>query len=84
LALEQAWPTMAQSVLVWPQVPLIEPAGMMQVKPAQQSPSAVQMSPSPWHETAPQMPSTHSLEQQSAEVVQLPPFGTHEPGSWQM
>ena len=41
-----------------------------------QSPSAVQTSPSPWQLTAPQLPSTHSSEQQSAGLVQASPFGT--------
>jgi hypothetical protein len=74
----QAWPVLAQvgPVLPW-HVPLVAPGGISQVSPEQQSAVTVHEPVSGWH-AARQIPSLQMVEQHSAPVAQVLPFGRHE------
>lgn len=56
------------------QVPLVEPAGMSQVSPEQQSVGTEHVAPLGWH-TVRQKPPSQTPEQQLEAVVQAFPFG---------
>lgn len=70
---EQAWLVPAQSTVEVRHVPLVEPAGMSQVRPAQQSAFTVQVPLSPTQGTAPQVPAVQAFEQHSVATVQARP-----------
>jgi hypothetical protein len=80
---EQAWLVAAQTLDDVPQVPLVAPGGMLQPRPAQQSPFTVQAPPEPtqkdWHTPPVQVP-----EQQSLAVVQVRPLALQVAGAWQV
>jgi hypothetical protein len=67
---EQVWPAPEQ-VAPALQVPLVEPEGMLQLRPVQQSPVVVQAVSCGWHAWGcAQTPPVHTLEQHSALLLQ--------------
>jgi hypothetical protein len=80
-ASEQACPVSAHSEVESTQVPLVAPAGMSQVNPAQQSAFTVQLPPSPTQAAAPQVPSVHAPEQHSSASEQERPSSL-QPEGW--
>lgn len=83
-----AAPTPAQ---VWtpPQVPLVEPSGMLQTAPVQQSPSAVQVPPAPTQAvTQAWLVGSQVPEQHWPSCAHVAPVGTHEtqrpPKHWRL
>jgi hypothetical protein len=79
---EQLWLVAAQTAAAW-QVPCVEPSGMLQAEPAQQSPSTVQLAPDAWQEPppgvpvppvqSPHLPLVQVPLQQSVPAAQVPP-----------
>jgi len=74
---EQDWPVAAQMLPV-EQVPLVAPAGMSQIRPAQQSPLVVQLLPEVT-QGGRQVPPSQLPAQQSAWTVQAPPIWLLQP-----
>jgi hypothetical protein len=77
---EQLWLVAAHTAAAW-QVPCVEPSGMPQAEPAQQSASPVQVPPGAWQEVDEPEPPVQSAHlplvqvplQQSVPAAQLPP-----------
>jgi len=82
-AAEQLWPDAAHVCTGFWQVPLVAPAGIEQVVPAQQSASTVQAPPLPMHGAA-HVPALQIPEQQSVLVAQVAPLMWQVDDCWQL